>query len=1255
LADLHPPRRRRGCRWSVALVVALAAVVALPETGRADAEDDFELARNLFRDAGDYATSAQLFAEFLRNYPGDTRDAQARLMLARSYARSQRCGEAVPAYEGFTERYPDHIEASAARRERAGCLQQLGNFDRAATAFEEVQRLYSEGQFAAGSLLSAALNYARAGDLANAVRAYDKLLADYDGTPESLRGRYRLAQLRFARGDAAGAQALLTQITSRAPRSEAARDALLLSGNMHLVLQQTAAATGAFERLHDGFPASAQSDSAWLDLASHHLAQRAWDEAGRVYGRAIDAIDDEAMKARARLGRADAWRGAGEPARALEIYRALTDPASPVRGEALLGQAIALGQTGRVGAAVGLFLQLAQSPSVGAPSAVAVGAERELGALYRRQGDLARASSWFRRYLDDAERFGADFPESTAEQDLVRLQLAQVLDASGYHDQAVRLFSDLSRSPGALASEAQYGLAAAYEASGARRLAIGEYAAFLERWPGHTRAAQVRQRVEYLREYTIVDPARMAAALQQAWIDELSGTSRQSTRLRVAQILREHQDYANAARAWETYVASYPGDVGGGEAQFYLADCLYRLSRQRQLEGAATAADSLHRLALQEDRILADGEHGRWSRLARLRLIESTAAVAAADTARTRVLEEGYVAFLGDHPPGPEVAEARARALLGLADVRREVAGQDSARLTSADGAYSILLRESPASPLAPRARFGRALVALERGRTAAGIDSLSALLPALSGSAQQADVLAALGEALADAGRHAEAATRLGELLLAFPDYEGRRRAQERLADTYLAIGDAARAAELFEALAAGDAGGDVDGSLRRRLARARLGEGDAGAALAIYDRLLAEKVGATDSLHVARGRVLARLNRVDEAIEAFAQIRRGPLLPAAQRGAADLQFARSDFAAAAAAYAPLTEGEVLDAAGLGRAVAALYETGKAKEAERLADRHRKRFGKEGVWPYLFRLYEGRALLALKEFDKARDRFEDVARDAARKPASLDLGEAAPVMMRRMAADPAAAGAFFAVTARWEKMRAEPTEEGTAEALQAQGNYAKEHPESPFIADVHMRLAAFHMALGNLRMAAGAYSRVVDGAQATATQRQEAIWQLLDCRKRLYEWDEALRVARRLQAEFPEHPRAADVQLDIGYILIEMGQYGPAISFLEKVLEWAEGEDAAGARFHIGKAYQKTGDYRRAIQHFYQVAFYGADASTQWITTADYERARCYAELGEVEQARSVYERIIQREGGSSEWGRFARAELDRLPAPGN
>ena len=82
--------------------------MGLPAGAQSSDEDDFKLARNLYRDAGDYATSSTLFAEFIRNYPNSPQLAEARLMLARSYRNSSRFALAASAYETFFLEHPDH-------------------------------------------------------------------------------------------------------------------------------------------------------------------------------------------------------------------------------------------------------------------------------------------------------------------------------------------------------------------------------------------------------------------------------------------------------------------------------------------------------------------------------------------------------------------------------------------------------------------------------------------------------------------------------------------------------------------------------------------------------------------------------------------------------------------------------------------------------------------------------------------------------------------------------------------------------------------------------------------------------------------------------------------------------------------------------------------------------------------------------------------------------------------------------------------
>ena len=71
--------------YSFMLLFALCCPV--PGSAQTDEqEDDFRLARNLFRDAGDYATAAALFADFIRNYPASPPVSYTHLTLPTIYS-----------------------------------------------------------------------------------------------------------------------------------------------------------------------------------------------------------------------------------------------------------------------------------------------------------------------------------------------------------------------------------------------------------------------------------------------------------------------------------------------------------------------------------------------------------------------------------------------------------------------------------------------------------------------------------------------------------------------------------------------------------------------------------------------------------------------------------------------------------------------------------------------------------------------------------------------------------------------------------------------------------------------------------------------------------------------------------------------------------------------------------------------------------------------------------------------------------------
>lgn len=1250
----------------LALAISVLVMVCSSVWGQ-PGDDDFQLARNLFRDAEDYATTAELFAEFIRNYPDSPQQAEARLMLARSYARSGRCGDAVGAYEAFYQRHPDHLSTAEARRERAACLRDEGEYLRAAQAFEEIRERFSAGDFAPRALLDAAANYGRANDVPSAERMYATLIEEYPSDPLALTGQYRLALLLFAHGRPTEAQSLLEQIAAQAPASPAARDALLLSGRIFLVLSRRQSASQIFGQLERDFPRSAHADSALIDMASHLFSAGQYEDAVVAFSRAGERLADASLRRRAALGLADAQRYSGRFDRAQKAYETLLSEGGGESdlGDAIrLGLAICYGRADRFTAAVGLFHGLIQSGSPGSGAAAwtpaAAASLRELGSLYRRQGDFTRAITWLRRYGQAADRWGDDFPEQAFDRDRTQLLLAQVYDAAGSHAEAAEAFGRLTSGTAELAAEAQYGLALARENAGARDLAIREYATFLERFPIHRRAAAARDRVEYLTEFAVADAEGLDRALQQALIDELSGRPRQGVLQRLAAALRAHQDYANAVQALETYVASYPDDPGSAQAQYHLGGCLHKLARQRRLEDRDSAADSLLALALQEDRILAAAEGGEWSARARLRLVEAQAQ-AVPDSSRLSVLETGYRAFLAERARGPDeaaMADVDHRALLGLADALRQRGETDTTRLDEAAATYRRVLVAAGTRALSPRARFGLGLCLLQQEKTDAAIDSLRSLLQQAPDTDLQPDVLFVLGQALQQRGELGRAVGRFEELLLTYPSFHQRRVVQEDLAGLYLQLGEYGPAVDQYAELLSSDPFGDPTGMLRWRLARSHRGRGQPQIALGVYTRLLEDlpAAAAGDSMHLARARLLAEIGRPREAVEALARLARSfpdsPLLPAAARQRAALLFDLGQYAEAHAVYA-FRLPEIEDGDALARSAVCLYQMDRLKEAEAARRKVRERLGGKSPWLPLFRLQEGEYHLRQHRYDDALKIFREVAQGgpypSSDPPLAQDWSDA---HLRELAADPAGGAAHLAATALWARNRASPSEEGAVRALEAQSTFLQDHPESAFAPAVHLRLGKYHFGLGNYLPAAGAFRRALQGT-ATVEQGQEAIWLLLQSYSRAFEYEQAYRIAHRLLRDYPHHPRANAVQLEIGHILMQRGKHADAVVFLEEVLEWASGDDAAEARYYIGQAYQQMGQYRTAIERYYRVSYHGADANARWITTADFQRAQCHEQLTEYTSASSIYERIIQREGSASEFGKMARERLRLLPSP--
>ncbi len=1273
------------------LILVLFLGLSTQSWAQTSAEDDFKLARNLFRDAGDYATAAGLFAEFIRSYPDSPQLAEARLMLARAYRQSGRCDLAVPAYETFYLEHPDHLlNAANARRERAACLAEQGQYLLAARSYEELQRRFSASEFAASALIEAAANYTRAENLRQADAVYGRLLADYARSDQAHLARYRLAQLRFATGRAAEAQQLLGQIAATKPPPSLAPSALLLGGRIALFMGNRETAEKQFKSLERRFPRAAQTDSAYIDRADYLYNSRLFSQAGDAYQRAFNKIGDRALKESALLGLADARRQSHQTREAIAHYdklSAMLQPGHPAYLKAQLGRAIVLGQAGQFARAVGLLQGLIQTGD----SPEAISALRELGALYKRRGDSeaedrsdslglltfgegtaafhSRAITWYRRYLQEADR--------AADANAVRFELAALYASIGYYQEAISLYRQLAAGQDEVATKSQFALAQAFEQSGQPRAALREYVAFLELFPADRQSEEVRQRIEYLREFTVLDPASLNRALQKAWLDELSGKSRQLVQLAVARVLFSHHDFIAATQSFKHYATAYPDDPDKDEAQYFLAESLLRLARQRQLEAQPASADSLRTLALREYRVLVEQvpadsilteqaptdsttlvkqaptdsttlvkqaptdsilteqapTDNTWTRRARLSLIKLEAEDLP-DSLRLLTLEEGIAAFVAEFSAGQ--GDHLDQALLQLGDARRQLGATDTTWFDGAIAAYDQLRRLSSNSPLVPHALYGKSLCLVQKGQHKAAADLLERVLRDYPNSPLTAPVLFELGHIRLAQERTQEAIARLQELRWGYPAFPQRRAAQKLLGDTYFQLGQYAAAIDLYQPLVSNSTISDDRGPILRRIGRAYHHLNRYGEAMETYRQILAEEPNPAglDSIYFAQAVLQLRLAQEDDAFRLFRKVSQefasSGLATEASARAGHIAFARQQYKQAYQLYQPLLK-QSEDALIHGQAILSLFRLKRIEEGRKAAKQFAKRFKEETEWRQHFRVEEGNYYLQAGNYKKAYELFQEVEKQGG-----------------RWAGD----GAYWMAITLWKRNKATPSEEGAAFALEAISRFVREYPTSPQVADAYLRLGDYHFSLHNFLQAAGAYKHALDAPEVSSDQAQDAMWKLLKSYQSAHEYEAAHQIADQLLSQYPEHPKAIEVQLELGIILKNKGQYAQAIEQLDELLsqQLLDGNSASEARFYIGESYQNMGEYRKAIQAYYKVSYHGSQGLSMWITSADFQRARCHESLGEHATAMTIYERITRREGGQTPQGQLARERMDDL-----
>ncbi len=145
--------------------------------------------------------------------------------------------------------------------------------------------------------------------------------------------------------------------------------------------------------------------------------------------------------------------------------------------------------------------------------------------------------------------------------------------------------------------------------------------------------------------------------------------------------------------------------------------------------------------------------------------------------------------------------------------------------------------------------------------------------------------------------------------------------------------------------------------------------------------------------------------------------------------------------------------------------------------------------------------------------------------------------------------------------------------------------------------------------------------------------------------------WEESLKLLTRLAKDYPDSPHVIEAAYEQAWAKQNLNQLDEALKLYETVADKSDAPIGARARFMMGEVLFTERNYKEAIRNYFKVVYgYGEAQSTEpfktWQANSAYEAARCFEVLKSPEQARKLYNELLNKYPNSDK----AAASKDRL-----
>ncbi|MGQ9561808.1 MAG: tetratricopeptide repeat protein [Candidatus Oleimicrobiaceae bacterium] len=1198
--------------------------------------EELTYADKLFQDKL-YDLAALQYQRYAERYPTSPKAPQALLQACRALSLSGQYEPAVRTARDALLHYPDNALLDQFLFQQGLAHQALSQLREAALCFERIAAFAPSSTLAPEGLLRAARLYQELGQYGQSEQAAGLLLDRHPTSPLRGEARLILARALSSLNQQDEALAQVDKLIATDPKSAVAVRAQALKAEILDRRGHFTAAEQLLRQVSESTVDSLATAAAAFQLGRILQARGEYAASSSLLDRASQFAPDKRLKTLSCLlkGQSLLHAGSAEEALTAFVLAASTAPGDSLRAEAWLGAGHAALRLQRLESARQYFDAVWTLPvgeggaSQRAIAAATIGAMRSLATSGLLDAAHERAS-----------RFAARFPLSPFLDDVVFQDLQAGDDTAECSRQKVhRYLGFLTQFPHSqYADDVALKVAHCYQAMGEYTSAADAYEDYARTFPAAPFADESVYRASLLRSFLVADYRKAASSLALQVVRLASGQDAERVPEDVASLYLESLRDYRTARALYWHLYAQDTSAASSQLLLSLATCYHGLAATSYLSAEQPSFQTLADSAALFYRKVIAGPAGFQQRVlavgGMLKVI-GMAELGAAEAERWLLDLNAALAVTSAQDP------LRAQVLVAMAALALQCQSRLDSLVMAARHWADDAARLAGDPELRAHAHWLAAQLSLASGDTTAAVNSLQTIVDRLPRTRKGAQAML-LAAALAEAHKRYPQAEQLYERVLSDFFYAPvADSASARLADLLINKNSYQQAAELLlrqrekqaSDLAFPPERHAEPEELKLRLALAYHGMGRSQEAEALLTDFVHQ---APENPHTPEALLLLAnmAEQRDDSARALTFLRQlGDMNSApfgskvlAQLRRAELLFRMGNYRAAAAEDQALLKEVSVDSVrqvAWPRLVISLYRLDDQPRAAAEAEKYLKSYRDDAATRALFAYEEGDFFIRKKDFKKAEKAFQ-----AARDVKNVETAAWGDIGL----------GKLYLIMNQPDQ------------ALNVLAEVPNRYPNTPLAAMAYVNLGDYYFKNGQFENAFLAFQKALAVPRIETPMRALALGYLIDSADRLGMWDRAIALARQYLQEFPNASDTFARKMQIGIFLKNLKDYERAVAHFRELKRAASAEVEPEVQYWIGKCYLEMGRYAEAIAELLKVKYLSPPSKLPWDVTAMYESGLAYMRLGQLDNARRLFERIEREEGSASTFGRVARERIKEI-----